>query len=76
MTSTVSSVNYSTNVITLTANLTYGSSGYLSVRRTYIGLPSKFIVYGPVGQEYFTEVVTEDGLYTITDEDGKTILLD
>jgi hypothetical protein len=76
MTSTVSSVNYSTNVITLTANLTYESSGYLSVRRTYIGLPSKFIVYGPVGQEYFTEVVTEDGLYTITDEDGKTILLD
>jgi hypothetical protein len=73
---TVQSVNYSTNVITLTANLTYGSNGYLSVRRTYTGIPSNFIVYGPVGQEYFTEVVTEDGLYTITDEDGKTILLD
>jgi hypothetical protein len=73
---TVSSVNYSTNVITLTANLTYGSSGYMSVRRTYTGIPSNFIVYGPVGQEYFTEIVTEDGLYTITDESGKTILLD
>jgi hypothetical protein len=76
MTQTVQSVNYDTNIITLTANLTYGSSGYMSVRRTYTGIPSNFIVYGPVGQEYFTEVVTEDGLYTITDEDGKTILLD
>jgi len=76
MTGIVKSVNYSSNVITLTANLTYSSSGYMSVRRIYRGIPSNFIIYGPVGQEYFTELTTENGLYSITDEDGKTILLD
>jgi len=76
MTGTVSSIDYINKKIILSANLSYGSNGFISVTKTYHGTAQNFIIYGPIGTEYRTEIVDESGLYTITDELGNILLLD
>jgi hypothetical protein len=73
---TVSSIDYLTNKFSVSADLSYNASGYLSVTKTYHGTAQNFIIYGPLGLEYRTEIVDESGLYTITDELGNILLLD
>jgi len=73
---TVSSIDYLRNKFSVSAALAYNASGYLSVTKTYRGTAQNFIIYGPLGLEYRTEIVDESGLYTITDELGNILLLD
>jgi hypothetical protein len=76
MIGTVSFINYFTNKVSLSADLPYSSNGYMSVTKNYHGIAKDFIIYGPLGLEYRTEIVDESGLYTITDELGNILLLD
>ena len=76
MTQTVQSVDFIGKKIVLNGNLTYKSNGYMSVSKTYNGTAQNFILYGPLGTEYRTEIADESGLYIITDELGNILLLD
>lgn len=70
----VLSVDYINNKITLTSNLTNNSNSYLSVSRTLSAYGNKVIIYGPVGTQYYPQIITESG-DLITTEDGAFILL-
>jgi hypothetical protein len=71
---TVSSVDYINNKITLTSNLSYNANSFLSVSRTLSAYDGNVIFYGPVGTQYFPQLITESGDFMIT-EDGNFILL-
>jgi len=71
---TVSSVDYINNKITLTTNLTSNANSFLSVSRTLTAYDGNVIIYGPVGTQYFPQLITESGDLLIT-EDGSFILL-
>lgn len=75
----VESVDYENDQIILTTNLTSNvGNSFLSVNRTFVAntaINSKQIfIYGAIGQVYVPELITEDG-YSITTEDGRTLLL-
>jgi hypothetical protein len=75
----VQSVDFENDRIYLTANLTSNvGNSYMAVNRTFIAntaLNSRQIfIYGAVGQVYIPELTTEDG-FSITTEDGRTLLL-
>ena len=72
---TVSSVNYLTNVVTLTSNLTANANSLVSVSRTLTASGDNILIFGPVGAQYYPEVTTESG-YSITTEDNTLILID
>jgi hypothetical protein len=76
MIGTVNGIDYFKNIFTLSANLIYAANDYMSVTKNYHGIAQDFIIYGPLGTEYRTEIVDESGLYTITDELGNILLLD
>jgi hypothetical protein len=75
----VQSVDFENDRIYLTANLTSNvGNSYMAVNRTFIAntaLNSRQIfIYGAAGQVYIPELTTEDG-FSITTEDGRTLLL-
>ena len=77
---TVSSVNYATGVITLTSSLTANSNSNVSVSRTFSAggsLANKLQVkiYGNIGSQYYSQLITENGNFIIT-ENEQTILID
>ena len=71
---TVDRVDYVTNEIYLTTNLTSAANSLLSVNRTLTASGGSIVIYGPVGLQYIPELTTEDGRTIIT-EDGRIILL-
>lgn len=77
-TKTVNSVDYINGKIYLTSNLSTTTNSYLAVKRTFIANSSitsnQIKIYGPIGQQYIPELVTQSG-ESITTEDGKLILL-
>lgn len=69
----VSSVDYVNGIIKLVSTLTYGvSNGFMSVNRTVSTNNVK--IYGPLGTQYFPEILTEDGRTLLT-EDGNILVL-
>ena len=78
VTQTVSSVDYSNNIVYLNGTLTYGTNGssmLMSVNRTLSATAVNVQIFGPVGTQYFPNLVTESGDLLST-EDGRLILLD
>ena len=69
---TVQSVDYVQSTITLTTNLTANANSLMSVQRTVTA--TDVVIYGPVGLQYFTEIVTQDG-NTLTTQDDQIILI-
>jgi hypothetical protein len=70
----VTSVNYTSKLITVNSNFTYAATGNISLNRVITASDSYVIIMGPVGAQYFPQLVTEAGDYIIT-EDGNTILI-
>lgn len=75
----VKSVDFANDQIILTTNLTSNvGNSFLSVNRTFVANTSinskQIFIYGPLGQVYVPELITEDGRTLVT-EDGRTILL-
>jgi hypothetical protein len=75
----VSSINYLTGNIVLSSAVTASEGANLSVLRTFsaggtLGKQDEIIIYGPLGTQYFPELITESG-ETITTEDDRIILL-
>jgi hypothetical protein len=68
----VASVNYVNGVITLVSTLTYASNGFMSVNRTVN--TNNVRIYGPLGTQYFPEILTEDNRIILT-EDGNILVL-
>ncbi|NBP03565.1 MAG: hypothetical protein EBU90_26420, partial [Proteobacteria bacterium] len=68
----VSSVDYINGKIYLTSNLSANANSYLAVNRTFE--TTNVRIFGPIGQQYIPELITEDGR-TLTTENGYTILL-
>jgi hypothetical protein len=75
---TVKTVNYLTNNIVLTTNLTANENTLLSVNRKFIAnttiLSNQIKILGPIGLQYIPEITTEGG-GSLSTEDGRTILL-
>ena len=70
----VTSVNYTSNVITVNSNFTYAATGNITLNRVISAGASKVIIIGPTGEQYYPQLVTENGDY-ISTEDGNTILI-
>lgn len=75
----VQSIDFENGVITLTSNLTSNSNSLMTVIRTFSAGGSapnaeQVVIFGPVGLQYFPELITEDG-QTIITEDERIILL-
>ena len=71
--SVVTSVNTSTQRVTLQYALTNGANGLISISRTY-NSQGNIYISGPLGTQYFPQLITDNGTVLLT-EDGKTILL-
>jgi hypothetical protein len=76
---TVSSINYTAGSLVLSSNVSASQGANLSVLRTFsaggtLGKQDEVIIYGPLGIQYFPELVTESG-EIITTEDDSIILL-
>jgi len=71
---TVSSVNYETNVVTLSGALSSGGNGLVSISRTMSSTYENVQVYGPVGTQYFLSLTDELG-NILTDEQGNELLI-
>jgi hypothetical protein len=73
---TVSSVNYQTGILYVSANVTSNiANSFVSVSRTIQASGKSVRIIGPIGLEYVPELITEDGL-TITTENGSIIILE
>lgn len=71
---TVSSINYINGSIILSSNVTAPQGANLSVLRTFsaggtIGNQDQIIIYGPLGTQYFPELITESGETIVTEND-------
>lgn len=76
---TVSSVDYTAGNIILSSAVTAPQGANLSVLRTFsaggtLGNQDQVIIYGPVGLQYYPELITESG-QIITTEDDQIILI-
>jgi hypothetical protein len=69
---TVQSVNWTGGTVTLTSNLANTVNSLMSVQRTVN--TTDVIIYGPVGQQYSPELITQDG-DTIATQDNNVIIL-
>jgi hypothetical protein len=65
---TVASVNYLSNSITTTTNVTSPANSLMAVNRTFKNIRS-VIIYGPLGIQYTEELITEDGKNLTTEND-------
>ena len=72
---TVTNVNYNNNIVYLNSNLTANATSLVTINRTFTALGGSIKIFGPVGTQYFPSILTENGLYEITTEDGNLILL-
>ena len=72
---TVANVNYNNNIVYLNSNLTANATSLVTINRTFTSLGGSIEIFGPVGTQYFPSILTENGLYEITTEDGNLILL-
>ncbi len=73
---TVSSVNYQTGILYVSANVTSNiANSFVSVSRTIQASGKSVRIIGPIGLEYVPELITEDGL-TITTENGSILILE
>jgi hypothetical protein len=75
----IQSINYETKVITLKSNLANTTNSLLTVSRTFtaggtVPKANEIKIMGPIGIQYFPELITESG-NTITTESGSIILL-
>jgi hypothetical protein len=75
---TVTSVSYSSNVansvVVLSGPLTSGANGLISIGRGMTSLYNNIQVFGPVGTQYYLQLITQNGNTLIT-EDGNTLLI-
>jgi hypothetical protein len=76
---TVSSINYETGNIVLSSAVTANAGANLSVARTFsaggdINKQHQVIIYGPLGLQYYPELITESG-ETITTENDEILLI-
>jgi hypothetical protein len=71
---TVSNINYEDSIIYLSTNLTSAANSLMSVNRLFEATSENIKIFGPVGQQYYPELTTEDGRSLIS-EDGSLILL-
>ena len=69
---TVQSVDYVQGTVTLSTNLANVTNSLMSVQRTVTA--TDVIIYGPVGIQYYAEMLTQDGKTIIT-QDDKIILI-
>ena len=70
----VTAINYTTKILTVSNSFTYAATGNISLNRV-IGATAQYVqIFGPLGQQYVPQIVTENGDY-ITTEDGNTILI-
>ena len=69
---TVQSVDYVQGTVTLSTNLANVTNSLMSVQRTVTA--TDVIIYGPVGIQYYAEILTQDG-NTIITQDDKIILI-
>jgi hypothetical protein len=69
---TVQSVDSQNNTITLTTSLANVVNSLISVQRTV--LTSDVLIFGSVGQQYYPELLTQDGKILLT-QDNKVITL-
>lgn len=69
---TVQSIDYVQGTVTLNTNLTDAVNSLMSVQRTVTA--TDVVIYGPVGLQYFTELVTQNGS-TLTTQDDQIILI-
>jgi hypothetical protein len=74
-TATVTSVDYTNNIITVGSTLTYSANGYMSVNRTWTSNNATLVqIFGPRGISYVPEITDELG-NILTTEDGTELLL-
>jgi hypothetical protein len=71
---TVSSINYETGNIVLSSAVTANAGANLSVARTFsaggdVSKQYQVIIYGPLGLQYYPELITESGETLITEND-------
>jgi len=71
---TVTSINYSLNQVGLSGPLANGSNGLISIGRTLTSTYENVQVFGPVGTQYFVQLITQNG-NTLTDEQGNELLI-
>ena len=76
---TVSSIDYVAGNIVLSSAVTANAGANLSVLRTFsaggdVTKQNQIVIYGPIGTQYFPELITESG-ETIVTEDDRIILL-
>jgi hypothetical protein len=69
---TVTSINSANGKIYVDSNFANNSVSLLSVNRTFT--TTNVQIFGPIGTQYFPQLITEDSIILIT-EDGNTILL-
>jgi len=70
----VTNINYTTKIITVSNSFTYAATGNISLNKV-IGATAQYVqIFGPLGQQYVPQIVTEADDY-ITTEDGSTILI-
>ena len=76
---TVKEVDYFNGIITTTTNLSSKASGKLSVNRTFLANSNYYSdqiqIFGPVGEIYIPQLVTQNGNLLITTQDGSILLL-
>lgn len=71
---TVSSIDYVTGNIVLSSAVTANAGANLSVLRTFsaggdINKQNQIIIYGPLGTQYYPELITESGQTIVTEND-------
>jgi hypothetical protein len=72
----VSSVNYQTGILYVSANVTSNiANSFVSVNRAIQASGKSVRIIGPIGLEYVPELITEDGLTIIT-ENGSILILE
>jgi hypothetical protein len=71
---TVSGVNAQQGFVTLSSGLSANANGLISISRTISTTGNYIEIFGPVGQQYYTEITDEDGNSLITEEGAYLIL--
>jgi hypothetical protein len=71
----VNYVDYANNTIVLKTNLTSNANSLMSVNRSYTSNVNMFIHFGPIGEVYIFEVITEQSSAIITSEAKNSIII-